>query len=238
MEKMMPQSPARNNIVAGLDDVELVETARKGDEIAFRTIMQRHNQRLYRVARAVLKNDSEAEDVVQEAYLRAFAALRDFRGDASLATWLTRITLNEALGRKRRQRPTVELETVQESNAEIIRFPGMNADHDPERAAARQEIRKLLETAMDALPESFRLVFVMRDVEEMSIEETASFLGIRPETVKTRLHRARRLLRECLEGQLASTLKDSFPFAGRRCARITDTVLARMREDNQINRIE
>lgn len=233
----MPQTAA-HDILAGLADFELVDHARHGDETAFRTIMERHNQRLYRIARAVLKNDSEAEDVVQEAYLRAFAALRDFRGDASLATWLTRIALNEALGRKRRQRPTVELETVKESNAEIIRFPGMNAEHDPERAAARQEIRKLLETAMDALPESFRLVFVMRDVEEMSIEETASFLGIRPETVKTRLHRARRLLRECLEGQLASTLKDSFPFAGRRCARITEAVLRRMREADRVDRTE
>ena len=229
----MAQSAAHGSILNGFNDIELVEHARQGDELAFRTIMERHNQRLYRVARAVLKNESEAEDTVQEAYLRAFAALQDFRAEASLATWLTRITLNEALGRKRRQKPTVGLEAldgVQQTYAEIIRFPGVNADHDPERAAARHEIRKLLETAMDALPESFRLVFVMRDVEEMSIEETASFLGIWPETVKTRLHRARRLLRDRLEGQLASTLKDSFPFAGQRCAKITEAVLKRMRE--------
>ncbi len=211
---------------------ELVRQAVRGDGTAFRTIMERHNRRLYRVARALLKDDSEAEDAVQETYLRAFAALRTFRGDASLATWLTRITLNEALGRKRRERPTADLEvldTVAQHDAQIIRFPTMSADADPERAVARREIRKLLEDSVDALPDTFRLVFVMRDVEEMSIEETASFLGIRPETVKTRLHRARRLLREALDEHLASTLKDSFPFAGQRCARITEAVLDRLR---------
>ena len=216
---------------AAFDDTSLVAHARNGDQRAFRTIMERHNQRLYRLARTLLKDDAEAEDVVQEAYLRAFTALSGFRGEASLATWLTRITLNEALGRKRKQRPTVALETIEtmpENSAQIIRFPTM--DGDPERLTAQREIQKILEASIDALPEPFRLVLVMRDVEEMSIEETASFLGIRPETVKTRLHRARRLLRESLDERLASTLKDTFPFAGARCERITETVLARLAE--------
>jgi RNA polymerase sigma-70 factor (ECF subfamily) len=142
--------------------------------------------------------------------------------------------LNEALGRKRKQRATVTLESVeiaQETSAQVIQFPAMNTETDPERSAVQHEIRRLLERAMDALPEPFRLVFVMRDVEEMSIEETASHLGIRPETVKTRLHRARRLLRQSLDSQLASSLKGAFPFAGARCARITAAVLSRLEND-------
>jgi RNA polymerase sigma-70 factor (ECF subfamily) len=124
------------------------------------------------------------------------------------------------------------VETAQETSAQIIKFPAMTTETDPERSAAQHEIRKLLERAMDALPEPFRVVFVMRDVEEISIEEAATHLGIRPETVKTRLYRARRLLRQSLGGQLASTLKDTFPFAGARCARITEAVLSRLRKDS------
>jgi RNA polymerase sigma-70 factor, ECF subfamily len=213
------------------DDLTLVARAREGDAQAFRTIMERHNRRLYRVARTMMQDESEAEDVVQEAYLHAFAALAGFRGESSLSTWLTRITVNEALGRKRRRRPTVGLEvveTLQESTAQIIDFPTMTSS-DPERSAAQHEIRRLLELAIDKLPEPFRLVFVMRDVEDLSIEETASLLGIRPETVKTRLHRARRMLRETLDQRLATSLKGTFPFAGPRCARITDAVLDRLR---------
>jgi RNA polymerase sigma-70 factor, ECF subfamily len=215
----------------------LVERAKSGDQSAFRAIMDQHNRRLYRVARAVMKDDTEAEDVVQETYLRAFSNLAKFRGESSLATWLTRIALNEAMGRKRKQRITVTLESVEtaqeDTSAQIIQFPAMSTETDPERSAAQREIRILLERAMDALPEAFRLVFVMRDVEEMSIEETATYLGIRPETVKTRLHRARRLLRQSLDGQLASTLKGAFPFAGARCARITKAMLSRLGNKNR-----
>jgi RNA polymerase sigma-70 factor (ECF subfamily) len=228
---MTQSTVQRRHDALALGERKLVGRAKSGDRLAFRAIMERHNRRLYRVARAVMKDDTEAEDVVQETYLRAFSNLSKFRGESSLTTWLTRIALNEALGRKRKQRATVTLESVetaQETSAQIIQFPAMNTETDPERSAAQREIRKLLECAMDALPEPFRVVFVMRDVEEMSIEETASHLGIRPETVKTRLHRARRLLRQSLDGQLASTLKDAFPFAGARCARITETVLSRL----------
>ncbi|MGA2313960.1 MAG: RNA polymerase sigma factor [Xanthobacteraceae bacterium] len=216
------------------DERNLVERAKSGDQSAFRAIMEQNNQRLYRVARAVMKDDTEAEDVVQETYLRAFFNLSKFRGESSLTTWLTRIALNEALGRKRKQRAMVTLETVetaQQTSAQIIQFPAMNTETDPERSAAQNEIQRLLERAMDALPEPFRVVFVMRDVEEMSIEETAFHLGIRPQTVKTRLHRARRLLRQSLDGELASTLKETYPFAGARCARITEAVLSRLRKD-------
>lgn len=228
----MTQSPAHrgyDTLAAG--ECQLVERAKSGDQSAFRAIMEQNNRRLYRVARTVMKDDAEAEDVVQETYLRAFSNLATFRGESSLTTWLTRIALNEALGRKRKQRPTVTLESVEaaeEASAQIIQFPAMNTEPDPERTAAQHEIRRLLERAMDGLPEPFRLVFVLRDVEEMSIEEAASQLGIRPETVKTRLHRARRLLRQSLDGELASTLKSAFPFAGARCARLTEAVLSRL----------
>jgi RNA polymerase sigma-70 factor, ECF subfamily len=212
-------------------DVALVKFARERNADAFRVIMQRNNQRLYRVARSVVLDDSEAEDVVQQAYVDAFASLGSFRGDASLATWLTRITLNEALGRLRRQRPTVDLEVFEAEAAgksQVIPFPLMSENTDPEHNAAQRQIRHLIEGAIDALPEIFRVVFVMRDVEDLSIEETAEFLGLPPATVKTRLHRARRQLRRALDEQLASTLTEAFPFDGKRCRQSADKVLDRL----------
>ncbi len=218
--------------LSDLDDIALVDLARRRDGMAFGLIMQRHNQRLYRVARSVLRNDAEAEDVVQEAYVSAFTHLGDFRGDARLSTWLTRITLNEALGRLRQRRPTIDLKNIdainEQGEARVIFLPSARQDSDPEAAAARAEVRRLLERAVDELPDPFRMVFVLRDVEEVSIEETAAYLGIRPETVKTRLHRARRLLRQALDKTLSSALSDTFPFAGARCARITAAVLERL----------
>jgi RNA polymerase sigma-70 factor (ECF subfamily) len=221
----------RDRDLQALGDAELVRLALQRDGEAFRAIMQRHNRRLYRVARSVVHDDSEAEDVVQEAYVLAFGNLAKFRAESSLATWLTRIALNEALGRLRRRRPTVDLSILDAphgNGAQVIPFPSMTANEDPERMAAQQEIRRLIEQAIDELPEIFRVVFVMRDVEDMSIEETADFLGLRPETVKTRLHRARKLLRQALDEKLAPVLTDVFPFAGARCLRITDDVLNRL----------
>jgi RNA polymerase sigma-70 factor (ECF subfamily) len=212
-----------------LDDGTLVERARNRDGAAVRLIMQRHNRRLFRVARGVLHDDAEAEDVVQEAYVRAFTHLDGFRGEAQLSTWLTRIALNEALGRLRRQRTMVGLKDIDaiddQGEARVIYLPSARQDSDPEAAAARAQVRRLLERAVDELPDSFRMVFVLRDIEEMSTEETASHLGLRPETVKTRLHRARRLLRQLLDRTLSSAVSDTFPCAGVRCARITEAVL-------------
>jgi RNA polymerase sigma-70 factor, ECF subfamily len=163
--------------------------------------------------------------------MRAFSRLATFRGEASLATWLTRIVLNEALGRIRRRRPTAALDAVDQAahpGGEVVWFPGAASDADPEHAAARREIAAMLERAIDALPDAFRLVFVMRAVEEMSVEETAAALGIPEATVKTRLFRARRLLRDVIEAKVGSVLSDAFPFAGRRCQRTTDAVLVRL----------
>ena len=228
---MEPLRTERRDLTA-LTDADLVAMARGRDGAAFAAIMQRYNRRLYRAARSIMRDDAEAEDVLQEAYVRAFAALDTFRGEASLSTWLTRIVLNEALGRIRRQRPTEELDVLdremQTEEARVIMFPGVSSVPDPETAAARAEVRRLLEGAVDELPDAFRLVFVMRDIEGLSIEETAGHLGIRAETVKTRLHRARKLLREALDDRLSAVLKDTFPFLGARCTRVTDAVLARL----------
>ena len=228
---MQARNAAKPTNLETLDDAALVRLARQRDGNAFRVIMQRNNQRLYRVARSVVRDDSEAEDVVQQAYVNAFDSLGKFRGDSSLSTWLTRITLNEALGRLRRQRPMVDLEVLDVEPADtskIVAFPLMPATSDPERDAAQRQIRHLIERAIDDLPEIFRVVFVMRDVEDMSIEETAGFLGLPPATVKTRLHRARRQLRQALDEKLASTLTGAFPFDGNRCQRTTDKVLERL----------
>jgi RNA polymerase sigma-70 factor, ECF subfamily len=214
-----------------LGDAELVRLVLQRNGAAFRIIVQRHNQRLYRIARSLVQDDSEAEDVVQETYVRAFGSLGQFRNDASLATWLTRITLNEALGRLRRRRAMVDLKVLDAEPAcpsNIVSFPLMPATPDPEHAAAQRQIRHLIERAIDDLPEAFRVVFVMRDVEDLSTEETAALLGLPPATVKTRLHRARRELRCALDEQLASTLTEAFPFNGKRCQDTADKVLQRL----------
>ena len=214
---------------ASLPEADLVDLARQGHGEAFRAIMQRCNQRLFRTARSILRDDAEAEDVLQEAYVRAYAALDGFRGEAAVHTWLTRITINEARRRLSRRRPTVELEALDEAGAgRVVAFPAGPPVSDPEREAARAEARRLLERAVDRLPEPFRLVYILRDIQECSTEETAASLGVKPETVKTRLHRARRLLRAALDEQLGAAVTEAFPFLGRRCERITRAVMARL----------
>jgi RNA polymerase sigma-70 factor (ECF subfamily) len=212
------------------DDAGLVRRALARDDTAFRTIMERYNRRLYRIARGILRNDTEAEDVVQEAYVKAFTHLDGFRGESSLATWLSRITMNEALGQLRRERLAVDLDTfeAQRTEAQIIQFPQTVTSDDPERTMAQREILQLVEQATDNLPEIFRIVFITRVIEGMSVEETADLLGLQPKTVKTRLHRARRLVREQLDKQIGPVLMDAFPFAGKRCERMTNAVMQRL----------
>jgi len=219
----------------GIKDVELLEQARQGATDAFGTLLRRHNRYLYRVARSVLQDDDEAEDVVQQTYLQAFVNFVDFRGEASLRTWLTRIALNEALQRRRRRRPTVELSQV-DTAPERVRSETHLFSHalsTPEHDAARRQIREILERAIDDLPPAFRTVLILRDVEEASVEETANAIGIKPETVRTRLHRARRMLRDSLGEQFAFVLNDVFPFERPRCDALVGRVLtevARLRQ--------
>jgi RNA polymerase sigma-70 factor, ECF subfamily len=210
-------------------DTELLRLARKGDPGAFRILIRRHDRYLYRMARSIVLNDQDAEDVVQETYARAFNRIVGFRGESSLQAWLTRIALNEARRRHRSHRRLVGLEVIDsvsgQRNAQIHPSPMISQDQDPERATAQQQIRIVLERAIEALPEAFRTVFVMRDVEGANTEETASILGIRPQTVKTRLHRARRLLRDVLGEQVRANLKGVFPFERPRCDRLVGRLL-------------
>lgn len=211
------------------NELDLVQRAQDRDTDAFRIIMRMHNQKLYRLARSIMRNDSEAEDVVQETYVTAFAHLASFRGKSALATWLSRIAINEALGRLRQTRRAAALIATEPlSEAQIIPFPLAATGEDPERSMAQRQILKLVEQATDALPDVYRTVFVARVIEGLSIEETADVLAIKPQTVKTRLHRARELVRKQLDKSIGPIMLDAFPFAGRRCERLTTDVMKRL----------
>ncbi|HHY49312.1 MAG TPA: RNA polymerase sigma factor [Alphaproteobacteria bacterium] len=210
-------------------ETELVARARRRDEAAIRELVRRNNQRLFRVARAVLHNDAEAEDVVQETYVKAFTRLDSFEGKAAFSTWLTRIALNEAFGRRRRKKPLEPLDAVEQAEshgAELIPFPGATTPLSPEATTGRREMHAMLEQLIDALPDPFRVVFVLREIEEMSTEEVAAALGINAATVKTRLFRARRLLRAAIAARFADGFAAVYPFDGARCARLADRVVA------------
>ena len=183
-----------------------------------------------KLARHMLGTEVEAEDMVQETYVRAFTHLENFRGESSLATWLGRIAINEALGRLRRQRPNVEWTSLPPGvlEAQIIQFPHSATSDDPEQSMAQREIQHVVEHAIDELPEAFRIVFITRVIEGMNVEETAEILGLKPETVKTRLHRARAMLRDNVEKKIGPVVMDAFPFAGKRCERLTEAVLKRL----------
>jgi RNA polymerase sigma-70 factor (ECF subfamily) len=209
-----------------LPDDRLVGLVRAGKTEAFAAIMKRNNQRLFRLTRAVLGNDHEAEEVVQETYVRAFAALEDWRGEGSLSTWLSRIALNEALGLVRKRRHTVAIEDVADATPQPTSPFEYLLHPSPEADAARSEIRALLEREIDRLPPEFRSVFVMRAVELLTVEETAAALNILPITVRTRFFRARRMLRKSLGERFARAFEESFPFAGARCDRLIESVLA------------
>lgn len=236
----MPPLDADRNAATGTgspasgqpDEAALVAQARRGDERAVRAIIARNNQRLFRTARAVMRDDTEAEDIVQETYVRAFTRLDTFRAEASLSTWLTRIALNEALGRLRKRRPAASLdEFIATESAASVTLPQLTgAVENPETATARLEMRRMLEDVVDRLPDAFRIVLVLRDIEGLSTEETAAQLSIRAETVKTRLHRARKLIRAELEERTRAGFADLFPFAGARCAEVADRVVLRLRD--------
>ncbi|MEP6944222.1 MAG: RNA polymerase sigma factor [Betaproteobacteria bacterium] len=213
-------------------DPDLAARVAAKDTVAFEVLMRRYNGRLFRVARAILQDDAEAEDALQDAYLSAYAKIAGYRGDSALATWLTRIVINEALGRlRRRKRDGVVVpfsgatQTDQDEEAANVRD---DPSDSPETATLRAELRRLLERRIDELPVAFRTVFLLREVEEMTAAEAAQCLSIPEATVRTRLFRARALLREALSRDLDATTLDVFAFAGVRCDRIVTGVLARL----------
>lgn len=214
-------------------DVDLASLAANGDASAFETIMRRNNRLLFRTARSILKSDSEAEDALQEAYLRAWRALSGFRADAKLSTWLVRIVINEAFGRLRRpEAQVIPLDAAMNSTEpETVASLTADPDRQPDRIAMREELRQLMEARIDLLPDAFRSVFMLRAVEEMSVEEVSQALGIPEATVRTRFFRARSLLREGLASDIDVALGDAFAFDGARCDRIVAAVLARLAAD-------
>jgi len=224
----LPAAPS-----AARADSELAELVARGDHAAFETLMRRHNGKLFRVARATLRDDAEAEDALQEAYLDAYLHIHEFRGGAAVETWLTRIVVNRALMRLRsRRRHSVVLPLGGWQSAEGDEGEADVADRkaeSPPEAALRAEVRCLLERKIDELPLAYRMVFVMREVEDMTVQETAESLAIPATTVRTRTFRARALLREAIARDLDVTTGDVFAFAGERCDRIVERVLARVR---------
>src|SRR5262245_23739077 len=190
--------------------------------------MRRHNQRVYRVARAVVKDETDAEDVMQQAYINAFTHLDQFEERAQFSTWLTRITLHEALARRWRNhaRPTASITDGDQDGALMDEL--IAPDPDPERQAYGAELTRVLENAVDALPEAYRIVFALRDVEGLSTAETAASLSLGEEAVKTRLHRARAMLRRTLADQFGAASAQAFQFHASRCDRVVSAVLARI----------
>jgi RNA polymerase sigma-70 factor, ECF subfamily len=212
---------------AALDptDERLVDRARAGDGAAFELLMRRHNQRVYRVVRSVLRDSDEIEDVIQQAYLQAFLHLDQFSGDASWSTWVCRIAINEALARLRHRGRFVAIEAVgDDAMASLSRSSGT----DPERTAAGREFGRMVEQGIDGLPDIYRSVLILREVEGMSTDETAAVLGVATDVVKTRLHRARVSLRAAVEERIGDQMKDAYTFGNERCDRIIAAVLARL----------
>jgi RNA polymerase sigma-70 factor (ECF subfamily) len=213
-----------------LSDEEVVARVRAGELALYEILMRRHNQKLYRAVRAILRDESEVEDVVQEAYCSAYRHLADFEGRARFSTWLVRIAVNGALARRRRRARVVALDSATEDHLAGQDGPsiGRSERSDPERESARRELARLLERAIDELPQLFRVVYLLRDVEGMSTQETAESLELEVNTVKTRLHRARALLRDRLYQNIDETALDAFPFGAERCDRLVARVLDRL----------
>lgn len=232
------QQPAPQPAYKDLPDADLAARIAAGDRLALEHLMRRHNQTLYRTARSILKDDAEAEDAVQEAYVLAYRAMDKFRGDAKLSTWLIRIAVNVSIRRARKLKRSAEVIELVADPAERYEAGAMSqgAEMDehtpeqPERAALRAETRRLVETTISQLPEAFRTVFVLRAVEELTVPETAACLNIPEATVRTRYFRAKGLLREALAREIDFSLSEAFSFAGDRCDRIVAGVLRQLDE--------
>jgi RNA polymerase sigma-70 factor, ECF subfamily len=216
---------------SALADMELARRCGGRDPGAVRYLLTANNQRLFRAAWSILKDRGEAEEAVQAAYLSAFASIGRFEGRSTLSTWLTRIVINEALGRarsERRRRARLDAEGVPVLESYREKLMAGSESTPPDAAMAREQLRKLIERAVASLPEMFRTVFVLREIEGFSVEEAALALDIPAATVKTRLLRAKRRLQQALEPEVHEALVGTFPFAGGDCAALTERVLARL----------
>jgi RNA polymerase sigma-70 factor, ECF subfamily len=220
-----------SSLAPSLSDADIVNRVRAGDHALFEILMRRHNQRLYRAARAVIKDESDVEDVMQQAYVNAFIHLDQFEERSQFSTWLTRITLNEAFGRRRKVRQHESLEGAplgfDDDSGEFMESI-TSRQPDPERQAYGQELHRVLEDAVDSLPETYRTVFMLRDIEGLSTSETGQGLGLREEAVKTRLHRARALVRRAVTARIGEAGASAFVFQAPRCDRVVAAVLARI----------
>ena len=210
-----------------LSDEEVVRRVLAGETALFEIIMRRYNQRLYRTARAILRDDGEAEDVMQDAYVRAYEHLSQFAGRSQFSTWLTRIAIHEALGRVRRRKRVEQFGTIESDDVNSeVNVPATSLN--PEQQTSVSELGKALEDAILAIPEQYRLVLVMRDVEQLSTSDTAAALELSEENVKVRLHRARAMVRKQLFAQAGTEAPRAFGFMGERCDRVVARVLQRI----------
>jgi RNA polymerase sigma-70 factor (ECF subfamily) len=202
-----------------LTDVQVLERVKAGEPALFELLMRRHNQRLFRAVRAILRDDAESEDAVQQAWISAYTNLAQFAGEAKLSTWLTRIAIHEALARVRRR------ERLGERPLEGA-VPMATEQRSPEEQASGRELAAILESAIDELPEAYRSVYMMREVQQLPVAETAECLELSEENVKVRLHRAKAMLRDSLSARVERSAVDAYPFLGPRCDRIVERVLA------------
>jgi RNA polymerase sigma-70 factor, ECF subfamily len=218
---------------SALPDADIVRRVQAGDSALFEVLMRRHNQRAYRVARAIVKDEADVEDVMQQAYINAFTHLRQFEARSQFSTWLTRIVLHEAFSRRRKaqrsaSRGAAESYMDQDGGDFMDRFESPLAN--PERQAYAQELTRVLEAAVDTLPDSYRTVFMLREIEGLSTSETGEGLGIGAEAVKTRLHRARAMIRRAVTAQIGEVAPGTFQFQAPRCDRVVAAVLAKISE--------
>jgi RNA polymerase sigma-70 factor, ECF subfamily len=219
----MTQLATANPAASPLSDMEVVERVRAGDVELFEVLMRRHNPRLYRAIRSILRDEAQTEEVMQEAYVKAYVGLKDFAGRSQFSTWLIQIGVNEAIARSRHAR----LSPVQNDDLDHIDVPAKT--HDPERQISAQQLMGLLEKAVDALPAGYREVFMLRQVEGLSVAETAEALSLSEEAVKTRAFRAHERLRAQLDDWLDGSAKELFAFHAPRCNKVVANVFARIK---------
>ena len=228
MPNLEPDQAAAGGHTATLSDPDIVSRILAGDAALFEVLMRRHNRQVYRAARAVVRDEQEAEDVMQQAYLSAFRNLHQFGERSRFSTWLTRIALNEAFGRRRKQRARSEVEAPSDLEHPGAPIDMTSPEPNPERQAYAHELQRVLEDAVDALPETYRTVFMLREVEGLSTSETGESLDLGEEAVKTRLHRARAMIRSAVTARLGEVTPSAFEFHALRCDRVVAYVMARL----------